>query len=340
MKSVGGQEYMGSNYKVLMLKRSSKSSFMPNAHVFPGGVIDRADYSDEWLDVLDTNLFSSLTAGINGPRPPSTLYESKTGIPPDVAFRICAVRETFEETGILISRGQSSNGAPVLMKEDDIIKWRMRVTEDAAQFVRMCRAFKIVPNIWELYEWANWLTPSTDKVKRGNRRRYNTMFYIACMESIIDAFHDDKETVSSKWYAPVKGLSEHWMSNVWLAPPQFYEISRLANFPDLSELKSFAIERQKKGCTCSYPVMIELNDCVISVLKGDDLYPEEPDLHNQPVLSIDTTTSESLSSSKNLNRLEFVGMPHQCVTSNVDICGHPAIPSFLRKCRNALHSKL
>ena len=40
------------DYKVLMLKRSSKSKFMPNAYVFPGGVISHADFAKGWTDLF------------------------------------------------------------------------------------------------------------------------------------------------------------------------------------------------------------------------------------------------------------------------------------------------
>lgn len=195
-KSVGGQQYTSSNYSVLMMQRSGKSSFMPNAHVFPGGIIDRADYSNEWLDVLNPKEFELLSANIAGPRPPMTTYDSKTGIPPDVAFRICAIRETFEESGLLISKDKS--GEPSMLGEENTAEWRKRVISDATEFVQLCKEHDIVPNIWELYEWANWLTPATERVMRGNKRRYGTMFYIACLDSIVETLHEEREFVSSK----------------------------------------------------------------------------------------------------------------------------------------------
>ena len=45
-------EQCGHPFKVLMLKRSSKSKFMPNLMVFPGGVVDKADFDVKWLDIL------------------------------------------------------------------------------------------------------------------------------------------------------------------------------------------------------------------------------------------------------------------------------------------------
>ncbi len=41
------------DYRVLMLKRSSKSKFMPNAYVFPGGVVDQTDFDQDWLKIFE-----------------------------------------------------------------------------------------------------------------------------------------------------------------------------------------------------------------------------------------------------------------------------------------------
>ena len=49
------------DYRVLMVKRSSKSKFMPNAYVFPGGVVAEADSSGGWLEVESTSCSSCVT---------------------------------------------------------------------------------------------------------------------------------------------------------------------------------------------------------------------------------------------------------------------------------------
>jgi nucleoside diphosphate-linked moiety X motif protein 19 len=49
-----------SDFKVLMMKRSSKSKFMPNACVFPGGVVDSADFHNDWLHLLEDHNVDSL----------------------------------------------------------------------------------------------------------------------------------------------------------------------------------------------------------------------------------------------------------------------------------------
>ena len=111
------------DYRLLMVKRSGLSSFMASAFVFPGGAVEVADYSSKWWKIFENVGLSkdSLTAkfvqSVSGPRPqmvtqPLTLVNAKNAgtipddedeknfLPADVALRISAIRETFEETGI------------------------------------------------------------------------------------------------------------------------------------------------------------------------------------------------------------------------------------------------
>jgi len=105
------------DYRIMMVKRSGLSSFMASAFVFPGGKVEVADYSPLWWKVfqnlgLTKSDLEVFTSCIVGPRPPMvtdpiTIAEAKRNsteepdyLSADVALRIAAIRETFEETGL------------------------------------------------------------------------------------------------------------------------------------------------------------------------------------------------------------------------------------------------
>jgi nucleoside diphosphate-linked moiety X motif protein 19 len=91
-----------------MLKRSSKSKFMPRAFVFPGGITEKSDFCQTWRDLLQSvkPLEQLILRGV--PRP--IIMKSQPGLlEPDIGFRINAIRETFEETGILLHLATSVN---------------------------------------------------------------------------------------------------------------------------------------------------------------------------------------------------------------------------------------
>ena len=210
------------NYEVLMLKRSGKSKFMPSMHVFPGGVAHDADFSPDWLELFqrtgnDVNeyLLKFLERGGQG----ASMFSRKrpaefSKIPSELAFRITAIRETFEEAGILLVRDinlvkndkikesdQPLSGKSSILSDTILSPWRKRIDDDAWEFITMCQELNVVPDVWSLFEWSNWLTPvfsRVDAAKTGGMKpgskRFDTAFYLCVLDYIPKAVHDDKET--------------------------------------------------------------------------------------------------------------------------------------------------
>lgn len=207
------------DYDVLMLQRSSKSGFMPSAYVFPGGVVDSSDFSAEWLDI-----FKQFANTPNfGLRPVRQLPETRppifatdrmklgSPVPGEVAFRICALRETFEESGVLLvvshpeTKDMSHQGLQnnVKIPVTELSKWRTLVNKNPLNFIRMCKELQVLPNIWALHEWSNWLTPEG----RYGVSRFDTAFFICCLQEIPRTLPDEKEIVKHQVSNPIHSLA-------------------------------------------------------------------------------------------------------------------------------------
>ena len=117
-------------------------------YVFPGGVIDKGDFSNQWMDLFGASFkkvgkdFSSLL-NIKGPRPP-IFRKSASTVPSEVAFRICAIRETFEESGILLLKDasqpqQTATNVSGKLTNIELLEWQKQVHNDASNFLVMCR---------------------------------------------------------------------------------------------------------------------------------------------------------------------------------------------------------
>ncbi|KAL1271242.1 hypothetical protein QQF64_030258 [Cirrhinus molitorella] len=324
------------DYRVLLLKRSGNSGFMPNAYVFPGGLVDASDFSSEWQEI-----FKSFTKAPNYgigivKQPPETrppifaTDRAKLGspIPGDVAFRICAVRETFEESGVLLvvpkqeesgiwvhtDDACDSDTQPTLTRlsglwdKDVLSKWRSLVIGDSANFLKMCKELQCLPNIWALHEWGNWLTPIG---LYGKQRRYDTAFYICCLNDTPHTLEDEKEIVHFKWSTPSEVLHSYKSKEMWIAPPQFYDLGRICQFPALKDLHRFAWKRSLEGCEQWLPVHLKASDCFANILPGDALYPEnvDPSGTTGGVMKTEKSLEELQRDSANLHRMVDVDNP-------------------------------
>ena len=128
---------------IILIALIPPTILQPSMYVFPGGIVEKkADFSNDWMELFKHSFakfgrdFSSLV-NIQGPRPP-VLKKSRTDIPSEVGLRICAIRETFEEAGILLLKSFKDTCQGCL-PDDNIQKWRKEVHADASKFITMCR---------------------------------------------------------------------------------------------------------------------------------------------------------------------------------------------------------
>jgi 8-oxo-dGTP pyrophosphatase MutT (NUDIX family) len=103
------------DYQVLFVKRHSKARFMPNFHVFPGGILEPSDSAPEWKSYLSHS--ASKHAFANDSEP----------------LRIAAIREVFEESNVLLSNAAA-------LDDNEVAEWRERVQKDSAMLLQMCKA--------------------------------------------------------------------------------------------------------------------------------------------------------------------------------------------------------
>nr|XP_054757366.1 acyl-coenzyme A diphosphatase NUDT19-like [Lytechinus pictus] len=301
---IGNKKYTF-DYQILMLQRNAKAGFFPSAQVFPGGQIDKADFSPAWLDIFKKygNVHKKEDFGgmvsIEGIRPSILASDHQSPVPIDVAFRICAIRETFEECGILLlkkARDILSNPDTVTLSSckatgnADLALWRERVRNDASSFMSLCTEVGGVPDVWSLAEWSNWLTPSD-----FTTRRFDTIFYITCMDELPEALEDTSEIVQTKWVTPLESLQLFSNAKTYLPPPQVYEFRRLLRFECFDQLYQFSKSRAYDGTERYLPVRCNLEDGVVSLLPGDVYYPEHPkeETDKDCMLELNTTIDDS-----------------------------------------------
>ncbi|KAA3678308.1 nucleoside diphosphate-linked moiety X motif 19, mitochondrial [Paragonimus westermani] len=282
MKSFQSQQFH-QDYEVLLLQRPDGSSF-GGKFVFPGGLLASGDFSaTEWQKVVGD--VSKQFANPSGPRPPMYAqlrrrFSSCSFLSPLIGLRLCALRELFEETGLLLIEGHvdaaSTAAVAFILDPTEMHNWQTRVLSDPAAFAQLYNFFGFRPPLLALQEWSNWLTPAP------LRPRFDTMFFFVELCAVktqcsppVSLKWQSKEALNLFADAP---WSFFPLSRHLFVPPQAYELGRLAQFPRLRKLSAFATERAILGCRRWLPVMSRLSIldkvCDVFFLPGDQRYME------------------------------------------------------------------
>ncbi|CAH0405182.1 unnamed protein product [Chilo suppressalis] len=259
------------NYDVLLQTRAVSASF-PNSVVFPGGVAEPVDENVDWLHHLQSfgytqNDFNAFHLA----NTPSTPIFQPDPIKRHISLRITAIRETFEELGVLICsrthKGKKTQLSADLISDIDIKSWQKKVSSNPEELLNLCKEHKCYPDIWSLHFWSNWLSPV------ALPKRFDTAFFVAALDNEIPQISNNSEVTDVKWSSPQEILEKNLRKELELYPPQAYELNRLIHFSDIDVLVKYAAERSSSGCELIYPVVVEAKDGKIHVLPGDDLYP-------------------------------------------------------------------
>uniref|UniRef100_A0A1B0BJG1 Nudix hydrolase domain-containing protein n=1 Tax=Glossina palpalis gambiensis TaxID=67801 RepID=A0A1B0BJG1_9MUSC len=314
------------DYKTLLFNRHEKSTFMPNSAVFPGGVSETTDESPLWYqhfqkfgvtkEQLDTTYaFKGARTGIYKNENPNLLKR-------ELSLRITAIRETFEEVGIMLcldtnSLRESHHKIYGAFKEDfDRRYWQKVVHGDASKFLTLCEELKIIPDLWSLHEWSNWFTPSTFK------KRFDTAFFMVALENVPELLIEPNEVKDYAWKTPLDFLKAYHRKECWLPPPQIYELSRCLNFNELSQIIAYARQHANKGSIVTLPVLYKCTDGQVSLLPGDQMYPTDPYL-SQCAIATDKSIEAFRSNVQHLHRIEFFGSHDVVIRMNIEpFVGH------------------
>jgi 8-oxo-dGTP pyrophosphatase MutT (NUDIX family) len=206
---------------------------MANAYVFPGGRLDPAD--------LDASL---VTASQGLDRDGAQARLGDVGGAEAFGLYMAALRETFEEAGVLLADG------PVVSAEDSA-RWRDSLQEGAATLAEMVRATGITLRPDRLLYWDHWITPPVEK------HRYDARFFVAAVEPDLEAAHDDKETTDGVWMSPAEAIARYAAGAFQLAPPQVRILHDLRRYPDADAVLAAAQGRGPIPGILPEPLFVE-----------------------------------------------------------------------------------
>lgn len=233
--------------ELLMVLRSAKSAF-GSSYVFPGGVLEDNDAAvDSFCD------------GLTSKDADRTLDTERDGI----AYYSAAIRELYEETGILLAKSAEGEWAKThesRAQRDELnagtLSWPDFLGQ--ADLRLACDA---------LYYFAHWVTP------RAFDPRFSTRFFVAVAPREQDAAHCGGEVTDVRWASARSLLAESQSGQLKLPRPTQTTLRQLAEQMSVDSLLGWARDRARGGIERVQPEVVTVNGERRVVLPGDPDYP-------------------------------------------------------------------
>jgi recombination protein RecT len=198
--------------EVLMTRRSSTASFAPGAYVFPGGGIDAADAASHAIAARRATQ--------------SDLHLTQA---------IAAIRESFEELGVLLARHRDGRQ----VTQADIV-----AMDRTAPFAPQCAALGLTLAADTVFVLAHWITD------RDLPRRFDVPFLVARMPEGQTPIADEGEQFEPTWVRPADALARHAQDQFFMIFPTVRTLQRLVDYRSADALLAACASEQPLWTSC------------------------------------------------------------------------------------------
>jgi 8-oxo-dGTP pyrophosphatase MutT (NUDIX family) len=209
---------LGQALGVYLMRRSLKSSYMGGNFVFPGGKVDAADGDPA---------FWAASGDVSGAELARRLCDTATEMPL-LAYAVAAVRETWEEAGVLLAI--QTNGAGDRRERLLTLRRSKALSPD---WLRLeIESGRLIINFSALWPWSHWIAPEAFK------QRFDTRFFIAVMPPDQTCHPDPRETPEGRWTTPREALEANTRGELNLSPPTLVTLDALLAYPSVAALEA------------------------------------------------------------------------------------------------------
>ena len=245
-----------------MTRRHASLTFMGGMWVFPGGALAEADQTDAARELLTTAAAS-----------PHTLLDitgKALSTPVCQGLAIASLRETFEETGVLIAR-RTDGAACDSDQLQRIETQRKAIAANAELFAPALLAEGLRLDIGELIYWAHWITPY------GPPRRFDTRFFVAVAPPLHDFTADAYETTECVWMTPDALLAPAERGEMTIAQPTRYTLEDLrTSLAKHGSLSALLRNEASRRVGAIMPKLTKQDGRTVIVMPWDESYRELP----------------------------------------------------------------
>jgi len=242
--------------EVFMLRRNLNSDFVGGAYVFPGGAVDEADRHAD---------LEAVCAGRSDDQASNLLGVDSGGL----AFWVAAIRECFEEAGVLLATRE--DGGVISLADPEVAErftlHRKAVDSGELRLIELCRRERLTLAVDQIHYFSHWITPL------GAPRRYDTRFFVTAAPPEQIPLHDDRETIANLWVRPTEALERHHAGQFDLIFPTIKSLETIDQFESSAELLAAAAAIEHVP-TILPRISPDTGHGVRILLPGDDGYDE------------------------------------------------------------------
>ena len=204
--------------EVLMVQRHGQDAFAAGAYVFPGGVLESEDWSPQALSLCEGLSPESAAARLSLVEKPERA----------LGYYLAAIRETFEEIGILLVKPRPGAAAPE-PGEGALRVGREAVRGGKGAFWGWLRECGLRPAVENLAYFAHWITPA------GRPKRFDTRFFLAPVPSDARPEPDLEEIVDCLWITPAEAIAAERGKRMRMLNATVKNLEVLAEFASTAE---------------------------------------------------------------------------------------------------------
>lgn len=232
---------------MLLVRRHDQIAFMGGAHVFPGGRVEALDHAGAGLSCAGMD-----AASARMPDVPSA---------DAAAFHVAAIRELFEEAGVLLARDDAGRIIGIhdgARQRFDAYRRDLAAHRVILPDILREERLELACDVLEYF--AHWVTPAFET------RRFDTRFFVATAPDAQDASHDNGELTHSVWMQPADAIDACRRGDIALPPPTWTTLRWLGEFESVESAIAWA---RSKPVPRVEPGFVQRGDTRVVLLPGD-----------------------------------------------------------------------
>ena len=228
--------------EVFMVVRHHQIDFASGALVFPGGKVDTKDIDPDIRDFII----------------PDKDYADE-----ELSFRIAAIRESYEESGVLFANYKEDENLINNEKLEELHRWRDKFNNNETSMQEFAKKENLKFSTESLIPFAHWITPDLMP------KRFDTRFYLAAVPDGHQGIHDGNESVDSLWISPKQAIKDCLSEKRTIIFPTRMNLEKLRNSKTVEEALSNA---RKQRIVTVIPKLEKTGDSVFLTIPKEAGY--------------------------------------------------------------------